>query len=1049
MVNRDAVTAFLDRGDTRQPGRRARAVAVCASLLLLATHPAAAQRRDLPTGIDPDEGGQILSMGQPPIWKWYTTFTAGSWGASDPRSFAGYLDFGFFRDIGSPVASALGWSVEGYFGARGDEPIDGGFRGIVGSPFLRLFVGYDYNIGADRGDFLLRFKTPGARRGFLAPGGELQITWLPDRDHTWLIGMSVPINQPWRGITRPRNAHASIKRPKLPAVPYEPEVPALREALITMGDAADWLNRLTVPFMDQGGSRDKAMSEFRALMNDLDAHMDQTSQLYPDGRGSLEEQRIYHQELDRAFSMAATGQSVPFGESNVEGRALSAHARGIVLEEAIYPYNRLLGQTKKKDTVLEFAAVAEGRFRREVAASDVRSDRVDAVQYVFHELVEIIERNRKFTSKAWGDSKLGWIPLQYGLRADEYDTRDELNAIVADAVGKDWTFGNDVWYIQNSQWQWELNESILQAEDYHVLWIHDIASFNTAGAPDQITFIQMVRGYYEALTTRVRDYDETGKLPVFLIAFDQHYYELKKSRLWMNVLEEPLDTSFPFPDEYADWEATLDSAQAELRSAVAASTLLQERARQYGDDWLANRIKVHVSITNPSDPNFWTNQIFPLAGYPDNIMRDHRKIAFYDITEEDPYKGRAIYTGMGIGEHYVGPTWEDRAIMTRGPAILDLKYAARQLFLNQGFSEEEIPYPLKVRDKPADYDAIVQRYVAEERGGYSGMAMELHNQTGYSLKPINVAKATLYSLMPPGSVIVLPDSLWNSTFFASLLVGNCLRGANVLIIAPSLENAPGGEGFPQMSRAQELFARLIDIQQILAEHLAAAGGQLRTGLYDVDFDVADLPAGARAVYDGLEENAWLAELMPFDAAMFPLLRGEEGFFADYKVDYGIEDAKNRKPQLHLKVNYFATAEAWGPLLRLPEFVDLTRGYAEEMAQLETDREAYTNLTEISARLRDDSLRFLEAYVSSLSPDEQDRAAAFLMVGSANQDYRSMFMDGESGFLTSGTGSLSGIWDVLFLAASATWVETLEELEPLLPEFSAFKFWLGRALRTAL
>src|SRR5258705_9361329 len=46
--------------------------------------------------------------------------------------------------------------------------------------------------------------------------------------------------------------------------------------------------------------------------------------------------------------------------------------------------------------------------------------------------------------------------------------------------------------------------------------------------------------------------------------------------------------------------------------------------------------------------------------YPDNVMRDHRKIVFHDVTEADPFRGEALYTGMGVGQQYMGPTWDDR-----------------------------------------------------------------------------------------------------------------------------------------------------------------------------------------------------------------------------------------------------------------------------------------------------------------------------------------------------------------------------------------------------
>jgi phosphatidylserine/phosphatidylglycerophosphate/cardiolipin synthase-like enzyme len=65
-------------------------------------------------------------------------------------------------------------------------------------------------------------------------------------------------------------------------------------------------------------------------------------------------------------------------------------------------------------------------------------------------------------------------------------------------------------------------------------------------------------------------------------------------------------------------------------------------------------------------------------------MRDHRKIVLYDVSEQDPGRGQAIYTGMGVGEHYTGSTWEDRAILVRGPALVALKDATREALLKSG-----------------------------------------------------------------------------------------------------------------------------------------------------------------------------------------------------------------------------------------------------------------------------------------------------------------------------------------------------------------------------
>src|SRR6185503_11342080 len=120
-------------------------------------------------------------------------------------------------------------------------------------------------------------------------------------------------------------------------------------------------------------------------------------------------------------------------------------------------------------------------------------------------------------------------------------------------------------------------------------------------------------------------------------------------------------------------EAHLRERQRELRDAVAASARLQSEARAHGgEDWLRKVVKVHVSITQPSDFSFRSHRIVPpLPFTPDNIVRDHRKVAFYDLDEQDPYRGAAIVMGVGIGEHYASATWEDRGYRLRGPAALE------------------------------------------------------------------------------------------------------------------------------------------------------------------------------------------------------------------------------------------------------------------------------------------------------------------------------------------------------------------------------------------
>lgn len=997
-------------------------------------------------------------MGQPPILKWSAGVSGGMYLRGGTSLFAGYAQIGVFKDLINPVTGGPGLKFEGYAGIRGSDEFDGGLRALLAIPFIGLAGGVDYNFQDEKLDFLLRLSFNIQRGGVLRSGGRVHVDWVPDRGNSFNVGLTVPLNDRRRGRTRPRRIDVAIEIRHIPLVSYDDpdSEAALEESLAAISNHMHWINRLTSPFLDQGGkNRDQALGALRADLEELKAHLTST------GLSFEAEIRAYHRELDRAFSIAASGRALTPGESTPLGRQIAARAKAIALEEMIFPYNRLLGMAKKPDSTVGFGARADSILQDWLTnASAVPAERIRSVHYVFQRILGFSEEEREYSKGQWGESRLIWMPLHYALLPEDYDTREELDHLLERAVGVQFTTGNRVWYIANSDFQLELARTVERAEDYQVLWIHDVRGVNKAGDPDQVTYYQMVDIYLRTLTERVRQYDLTGKLPVYLILLDQHYYEINKSRKWMNLLERPLDHRMSFPAAFRWMEGGVRRAQAELRAAVEASERLQADAQRYGEKWLKSLVKVHVNVTNPADDSYWSNQFIPLLGYPDNIMRDHRKIAFYDITEEDPYKGGAIYSGMGIGEHYVGPGWEDRAILAEGPAVLGMKYAARELLLSQGFSEEQIPYPLKPRPKAPDYDERVQRRVAE---GWNASALELHNETGYLDKPINVFKAVLYSTMPKGSVVNIPDSLWNSTFFASLLFGSCLRGVQVMIINPSKNNAPG-QSFTTLSRAQELFARLIVIQEVMAYEIGAAGGLLKTGLYDPAVDVRDLPSRVKLMRDGIRANPWLDELVGFDRDTWEVLDRVDELLAGFTIDTLLMEAGTERPQLHLKINFFASDVAWSAVLSRPEFAlflrDLMSRRARDLiARGEVARvvnetktvnlEDYPGIKEAWDAVDAVGNTVLTAARTGLTRDELEQAMAYLLVGSPNQDYRSMFMDGEVMLAVAGAAALPGLLDILFLSGVSTWVDDLDSLEQLLPGYGSFKFRISRKIKQAL
>ena len=1012
--------------------------------------PEAVQAQDV---LPPNRGGRTVSMGIPPTWRWAAGFSAGVHGADDAKVTA-YANLGVYHDLLNPMTAALGVLGEAYAGTRGtfsaSGGVDGGVRLGLFSPATRLAVGADYNFRDHDVDLSLSMIHPFQRGGILVRGGQLRIDYLPTRGHSLNIGVRLPFGQPFLGRSRPRQDHVELADPEPPPIYLVPDT-TLVEALAQADTAAHWLNRLTMPYTEQWDwSADDALEEFATEMGELRDHMATEEGDGGGVRSPIEDVEAYHRALDRAFSIATSGTGLPIGETTPLGVTVSAKAREIILDQVLLPYNRLLGQKKDPDSTWGLGASASGQFYEWLSEEDeLEFEELRATTWTFAQVLALIEDIRARNLDRWQDSRFVWLPFQLALKPDQHDEREELDALVERATRQPHTRGNKRWYIENDLFLAQLQRMILDAEDYHVLWIHDFRGYDSEGDPDEEGFRQVVEAYLPALINRVSQYDDVGKIPQYLIFIDQMYFLANQGRLWLDLLQDPLNHEIDLPDGFESWEDSIAALQTDLRRAVAGSRLMQSQARHFGEDWIGNLVKVHVNVTNPPDPSFWTNEIFPFfMGTPDVIMRDHRKITFYDVTEEDPYKGRAIYTGMGVGEHYVGASWEDRSMMVQGPALLSLKDAARQLLLNQGLEAREIPWELQPRERAADYDQAVQDSIAAI--GDWGWDVQLHNQIGFRFKAVSVFKATLYSLMPPGSVIKAPDSIWGSHFWASMLLGHALRGGRSLIIAPAIANAPSA-GFPQMSRAQEGLTRVVVASEIFAPQLRQLGGLIKVGLYNSELPVGDVGHKLEAFSRALEETPWLKEFYGFhpDVVAGLATMAEELMDPAFEEDHG--NAALYPPKLHMKANYFATREAWDQLLSLPEVGESFRLYFEEL-RLRNEalrRGEYRDPNIMNEVLLPRTREILVSYVQELPTEVRDRIAIFFAIGSHNQNNRSMVLDGEVALVVGGFSALFGLPDFLVIVGLSEWIDDLDELEELFPAYTGIKRRISHWIRIAV
>jgi hypothetical protein len=798
---------------------------------------------------------------------------------------------------------------------------------------------------------------------------------------------------------------------------------------------------------DDRSDRLQSLEKSRDQMRDFQKTISVSSPLRPHGYRMENEAHILHDQLDLAFGVAAGASEA---DARSGGSSLAAIAREVVLDEVLYPYNRLFGQYKRPDELWGLAARARDRFGARLGAAG--STGGHAVAAVFEDYLRVIEETRAWWLKQLeADSRLAWLPFQLALRPEQHDTQEELDAILSRAQGTPLVGGNTIFYWNGQQWQLVLRRTIHEARDYHVLWLHDYDGVNAAGDADAVGYYITVEGYLQALTARVREFDRAGKLPVYMIMVDLNYWEGNKGRLYTDLLQDPLHARARLPKQDVaknrEIQARTESALSELREAVKGSKRLQEEAARRGQGWLRKYVSVHLNVMNPADFSYRTSRLvgyLPIA--PDTIVRDHRKIVFYDLTERDPGKGAALFGGVGVGEQYATASWEDRAVRLTGPAALTLKDAARRYFGQNGYKDADIPAPLQPLPRPADYG---ERVKALEAQGWTATAMEVHNDRGFARKDASIASAVLYTLMPPGSLIVVPDSIWTHELWAAHLVGAALRGCHVYVIAPAAANAPSA-GFPQLARTREIWSRFLEVQKILGPEIDARGGRLRTGLYTRRSGVNDVRGKLAEMHDTFERYPFLKEDFPFPPEFYASVgKAEQSLAAaGYRPDDRLpEEAKARSPKLHRKTQLLVTREAMVALMQDRRIHDAignqVRFTATQGIIFDPEELARSNFD-----LRTLFFPYLDAF-RDLPESVRNRAVLYMTVGSLNKDARGMMTDGEVLQVTSGPWAMWSVADMWALAGSTTWLESQEELDRLLPPYKQWQRRVGRWVRKVI
>jgi hypothetical protein len=378
---------------------------------------------------------------------------------------------------------------------------------------------------------------------------------------------------------------------------------------------------------------------------------------------------------------------------------------------------------------------------------------------------------------------------------------------------------------------------------------------------------------------------------------------------------------------------------------------------------------------------------------------------------------------------------------------LDAREALRQTLLENGFSQDDIPAPLR---------AVASKKAQEEKanlGEFVGRALQVHNDVGFGNKRSSIARAMLYNLAQPGAVIIVPDQLWFSETWAGMLTGAAARGAKVQIIAPALANAPIPDA-PAMARAHDVLLRMLALRDSLTPTMHESDGELHIGLFAAHASEDDAAGRIREVREGLARYPWIRQVIPFDDNTLSVLDRVEQEVANAGRPDATKLTPNEKPhppQPHRKTQVVARPNAIAALVRQPGWDDML---AEAMRTQSTQSTSFAEqlgdthpAVDTAATRRADQM--MRGYEASIPEAERKRVSFYFAEGSHNMDDRGLMSDGEAMLIVSGPQASAGLADLFYMMARTTWVDTPAELEQLLPRPSSLMSRLARWIKATL
>jgi phosphatidylserine/phosphatidylglycerophosphate/cardiolipin synthase-like enzyme len=226
---------------------------------------------------------------------------------------------------------------------------------------------------------------------------------------------------------------------------------------------------------------------------------------------------------------------------------------------------------------------------------------------------------------------------------------------------------------------------------------------------------------------------------------------------------------------------------------------------------------------------------------------------------------------------------------------------------------------------------------------------------------------------------------------------------------------------------------------------------LLVGLYNPQVGVGDLRGRLLQAWE-TNASSVLGEIDPptehtqavFDS--LDIILEEAGYEAPTYLAAGdtMEQAK-----LHLKANLFLSRVAWDALVDRAEWGPVLREYIHYLAAQTGPPEDRIDVRETPEGLVEAGKALIAGVYRDADPELRGQGMAYLTVGSANMDYRSMVMDGEVMITVTGWSTIAGIMDFFILEGLTEWIDDQETLDQLLPPPSGFMRSIANLIKLAL